>query len=118
VAEYRIDPAGTRFDVRITPGPPLDVARVSGVQGVFHAVLIDDVGGHHPSYRMTLRLELMGRTHRLEATGAVQPPGPDGSVRVSGHTEVDPRRLGVPLPPVPRVACRVAWRILLRPVNG
>ena len=62
----------------------------------------------HDEYRFGIRLELRGTEDRTDAVGRTALLE-DGSVKVSGTCEVDPRGLGVPLPRLLPLRCRAAW---------
>lgn len=100
-------------------GPPLLDRAVRGFLRGDEAVAVKGwMGDVRPEgddrYRFAIHLELRGVRDRIDAVGhtALQP---DGTVAVHGTSEVDPKRLGVPIPRLLPLTARAAWELRILP---
>jgi hypothetical protein len=100
-------------------GPPILDRAVRGFLRGDEAVAVKGwMGDVQPEgddrYRFSLRIELRGVEDRIDAVGrtALQP---DGTVRVHGTSEVDPKRLGIPIPRLLPLRCKADWDLLILP---
>jgi hypothetical protein len=51
---------------------------------------------------------------RIEAIGRTELQ-PDGTVQVSGTSEVNPKRLGIPIPRLLPLTCKARWDLRILP---
>jgi hypothetical protein len=100
-------------------GPPLLDRAVRGFLGGDDAVAVSGwMGEAEPvgddRYRFALDLELRGVQERIHADArtALQP---DGTVLVHGVSEVDPKRLGIPIPRILPLRCKADWDLRILP---
>ena len=100
-------------------GPPLLDRAVRGFLGGDEALAasgwMGDVEPHGDDrYRFALRLVLRGVEDTVAAVGrtALQP---DGTVLVSGVSEVDPKRLGIPIPRLLPLVAKADWDLRILP---
>lgn len=115
-------PVEGEFEVTVDDlslGPPLLDRAVRGFLGGDEAIAARGwMGDVEPAndgqFRFALRLELRGVEDRIEALGrtALQP---DGSVLVKGTSEVNPKRLGIPLPRLLPLTCKADWDLRIVP---
>ncbi len=162
MALYEIDPERTTFEVRVRPGLPMPVARVTGLTGSFEVTLddegevdlrhpivgnfamqmddlnmgnpvmtmaakrflagddglaitggIDGIEPHPAGYQLGMTMTFRGGTHRMDAVGAMDRVGEE--MLVTGRTRVNPRDIGVRLPPMVKLAMIADWKIALTP---
>lgn len=73
---------------------------------------IADLGDER--YRVVMGVDMRGRRHRFEGRGHTSLTDA-GHLRVVGRTHVDPRAIGIPLPPLVRIRSIADWDIALVP---
>ena len=102
-------------------GPPLLDRAVRGFLGGDDEVAVRGwMGEAEPQgddrYRFALDLELRGVEERIHAHArtALQP---DGAVLVLGVSEVDPKRLGIPIPRMLPLRCKADWNLRVVPAD-
>lgn len=72
---------------------------------------------HGDGYELDLELGMPWGRYPIASRGQVV-VGPDERVRVTGHTEVHPRQVGVPIPrPVPVPVTIAQWSLVLDPAR-
>lgn len=100
-------------------GPPVFSRAVGSFLGGDDEVAVRGwMGDVHPlgddEYRFGLRLHLRGNEDTIDAVGRTALLE-DGTVKVHGTSEVDPRGLGVPIPRLIPLRCRAAWDLRILP---
>jgi hypothetical protein len=115
-------PVEGEFEVTVDDlslGPPILDRAVRGFLGGDDAMAARGwMGDVQPEgddrYRFKLELELRGVKDTIDAVGttALQP---DGTVKVRGTSEVNPKRLGIPIPRLLPLTCRAAWDLRILP---
>ncbi len=100
-------------------GPPILDRAVRGFLGGDEAIAargwmgdVEPVGDDQ--YRFALRLELRGVQDQIDAIGRTE-LRPDGTVQVRGTSEVNPKRLGIPLPRLLPLTCKARWDLRILP---
>lgn len=73
---------------------------------------IGEISPAGDAYELVVELGLRGQTHRLAGISRTERT-PEGDLVVIGGTVVDPRRLGVPIPPLVPLRSRADWTIHL-----
>ncbi len=115
-------PVEGEFEVTVDDlslGPPLLDRAVRGFLGGDEAIAArgwmgDVVPVGDEQYRFALRIELRGVQDRIDAIGRTELQ-PDGTVQVSGTSEVNPKRLGIPIPRLLPLICKAHWDLRILP---
>ena len=115
-------PVEGNFEITVddlTLGPPLLDRAVRGFLGGDDALAASGWMGDvepegHDRYRFALDLELRGTKTRIDALGTTALQA-DGTVLVKGVSEVDPKRLGIPIPRLLPLTCKADWDLRILP---